>query len=98
MGTISFHRMPPALFKGFELSPTSDAKIAIPEKALFDLLYLAPGRSRIFSRLPELSIPRHFRWQRLKDYARQVKSSGRRAYIAARIQTIRSAIETGPIQ
>ena len=46
MGTISFHRMPPELFKGFELSSGSDAKIATPEKALFDLLYLAPGRSR----------------------------------------------------
>jgi hypothetical protein len=36
-GTISLHRMPPELFNGFELSPWSDAKIATPEKALFDL-------------------------------------------------------------
>jgi predicted transcriptional regulator of viral defense system len=94
MGTISFHRMPPELFKGFDLSPASDAKIAIPEKALFDLLYLAPGRSRIFSKLPELTIPRRFRWLRLKDYAELVKSSGRRVYITDRIQAIRSAMET----
>src|SRR5690606_19767255 len=33
LGTISFHRMPPELFKGFELASGSDAKIAIPEKA-----------------------------------------------------------------
>jgi predicted transcriptional regulator of viral defense system len=90
MGTISFHRMPPELFKGFELSPTSDAKIATPEKALFDLLYLAPGRSRLFSTLPELAIPRRFQWQRLSEYTELVKSTGRRAYIAERIQTIRS--------
>jgi predicted transcriptional regulator of viral defense system len=90
MGTISFHRMPPELFTGFELSSTSDAKIAIPEKAVFDLLYLAPGKSRLFSKLPELSIPRRFQWQRLKEYSELVKSSGRRAYIAERIQTIRS--------
>ena len=38
--------------------PRSDAKIAIPEKALFDLFYLAPGRSRVFSKQPELTIPR----------------------------------------
>jgi predicted transcriptional regulator of viral defense system len=90
MATISFHRMPPELFKGFELSSASDAKIAIPEKALFDLIYLAPGRSRVFSKLPELTIPRRFQWQRLKDYTELVKSSGRRAFIAERIKSIRS--------
>ncbi len=90
MGTISFHRMPPELFKGFELSSGSDAKIATPEKALFDLLYLAPGRSRVFSKLPELAIPRRFQWQRLKEYTELVKSAGRRAFIADRIGAIRS--------
>jgi len=90
MGTISFHRMPPVLFKGFELSSGSDAKIATPEKALFDMLYLAPGRSRVFSKLPELTITRRFQWQRLKEYTEMVKSAGRRAFIAERIKTIRS--------
>jgi predicted transcriptional regulator of viral defense system len=91
MGTISFHRMPPELFKGFELSSGSDAKIATPEKALFDLLYLAPGRSRVFSNLPELKIPKRFQWQRLKEFTQLVKSSGRRAYIAERSRKLRSA-------
>ncbi len=90
VGTISFHRMPLELFKGFELSARSDAKIATPEKALFDMLYLAPGRSRVFSTLPELTIPRRFKWERLKEYTKLVKSSGRRAYIAERIRTLRS--------
>jgi predicted transcriptional regulator of viral defense system len=91
VGTLSFHRMPPELFKGFELSSRSDAKIATPEKALFDLIYLAPGRSRVFSTLPEITIPRRFQWQRLKEYATLVKSPGRRAYIAERIRGLRSA-------
>ena len=91
MGTISFHRMPAELFTGFELSSGSDAKIATPEKALFDLLYLAPGRSRVFSNLPELSIPRRFQWQRLKEFTQLVKSSGRRAYIAERLRALRAA-------
>jgi predicted transcriptional regulator of viral defense system len=90
MATISFHRMPPELFKGFELSSGSDAKIATPEKALFDLLYLAPGRSRVFSKQPELTIPRRFQWQRLKEYTKLVKSSGRRTFIAERIRALRS--------
>jgi predicted transcriptional regulator of viral defense system len=90
MDAVSFHRMPPELFTGFELSSGSDAKIATPEKALFDLLYLAPGKSRLFSKLPELSIPRGFQWQRLKEYTQRVKSSGRRTYIAERIRAIRA--------
>ncbi len=90
MGTISFHRMPPELFKGFQLSSPSDAKIAIPEKALFDLLYLAPGRSRVFSTLPELTIPRRFHWQRLNEYTELVKSPGRQSFIAQRIKEIRA--------
>ncbi len=90
IATISFHRMPPELFQGFQLSSASDAKIAIPEKALFDLIYLAPGRSRMFAKLPELTIPRRFQWQRLKEYTELVKSAGRRAFIADRIKAIRS--------
>ncbi len=92
MGTISFHRMPSELFKGFELSSGSDAKIATAEKALFDLIYLAPGRSRVFSSQPELTIPRRFQWQRLKEYTALVKSSGRRTYIAERIRALRSIL------
>ena len=90
LGTISFHRIPPELFQGFELSSRSDAKIATPEKALFDMLYLAPGRSRLFSIQPELTIPRSFPWARLKDFTKLVKSAGRRAFITERIRTLRS--------
>jgi predicted transcriptional regulator of viral defense system len=91
VATISFHRMPTDLFTGFELSSVSDAKIATPEKALFDLIYLAPGRSRVFSTLPEITIPRRFQWQRLKEHTARVKSSGRRAFITERIESIRNA-------
>lgn len=91
LGTISFHRVPPHLFKGFETTSRSEAKIASREKALFDTLYLAPGRSRVFARLPEVTIPRHFRWERLNEYATLVHSSGRRAYITGRISELKSA-------
>lgn len=93
LGTISFHRMPPELFRGFELSSPSDAKIATPEKALFDLLYLAPGRSRVFSNLPELTIPRRFRWQRLKEYTSRVRSAARQAYITEHVEALRSSLQ-----
>lgn len=57
---------------------------------LFDLVYLARGKSRVFSTLPELMIPRRFQWKRLKEYTELVKSPGRRAFIAERIGTLRT--------
>jgi hypothetical protein len=92
MGTISFHRIPPELFTGFELSPRSDAKVATPEQALFDLLYLAPARSRLFSNQPKLTIPRRCQWERLKEYTKLVGSPSRQVYIAERIRVLRSTL------
>lgn len=91
LGTISFHRIPPALFKGFELQPGTEAKIATPEKALFDTLYLGPARSRLFAHLPELAIPRGFRWKVVQHYTSLVNSDSRRAFIATRIKALRTA-------
>lgn len=87
LGTISFHRLPPDLFSGFEVE-ADGSKIASAEKALFDVLYLSPARSRLFARLPELEIPRQFRWQRLRDLAALVRSPTRRTHIERRIQEI----------
>ena len=91
MGTVSFHRVPPALFTGFELTQESDAKLAIPEKALFDTLYLAPNRSRLFAALPELTIPRGFKWARLKELVDLVASASRKTFLEARIRQLRQA-------
>jgi predicted transcriptional regulator of viral defense system len=88
LGVISFHRLPPDLFSGFEVADDG-AKIASPEKALFDTLYLAPARSRLFARLPELDIPPRFRWQELRSLAARVNSPTRRAYIERRIAELR---------
>ncbi|HEU4779259.1 MAG TPA: hypothetical protein VFS58_05190 [Steroidobacteraceae bacterium] len=90
IGVISFHRLPNELFIGFEVNDDG-AKIASPEKALFDVLYLGPGRSRLFSRLPELEFPRNFRWPLLRDFAQIVKSSTRRTFIERRIDEIHRA-------
>jgi hypothetical protein len=87
LGTISFHRLPPELFLGYEIEPDG-SKIATAEKALFDTLYLAPARSRLFARLPELEIPREFRWQELRELAALVKFARRRVHIERRIEEL----------
>lgn len=89
LGVVSFHRLPPELFSGFEVEDAGGAKIATAEKALFDLLYLAPGRSRLFANLPELEVPRKFRWARLTEYAALVKSPSRRTYLTEAIARLR---------
>ena len=50
-------RRPPTRY---EVHPMLGVKIASPEKALLDALYLRPARSRLFRALPELELPRTF--------------------------------------
>jgi hypothetical protein len=87
LGTISFHRLPAELLLGYEIE-ADGSKIATSEKALFDTLYLAPARSRLFARLPELEIPREFRWQELHGFASLVKFARRRVHIERRIEQL----------
>jgi len=90
LGTISFHRLPPELFLGFEVDDDG-AKIATAEKALFDVLYLGPARSRLFARLPELEFPRDFRWPQVREFAKLVNAAIRRQFIERRIDEIHRA-------
>lgn len=87
LGTISFHRLPPELFLGYEIE-TDGSKIATAEKALFDTLYLAPARSRLFARLPELEIPPEFRWEEVRELASRVKFPRRRVHVERRIEEL----------
>ena len=48
IGTYSVHHVRPELFGGFEHDARSGTKLALPEKALFDFLYLSPTRGRLF--------------------------------------------------
>ena len=68
-GAFSIHHVAPEVFGGFEELP-SGVKLATAEKALFDFAYLSGGRSRLFTSLPELELPRGFR---KKDLARWVQ-------------------------
>ncbi|HEV8444070.1 MAG TPA: hypothetical protein VGQ27_11350 [Steroidobacteraceae bacterium] len=87
LGTISFHRLPPELFSGYEVE-ADGSKIATAEKALFDTLYLAPARSRLFARLPELEIPRQFDWSYVGELAASIRFPSRRVHVQRRIQQL----------
>lgn len=87
LGTISFHHLPAELFLGYEIEPDG-SKVATAEKALFDTLYLAPARSRLFAHLPELEVPPKFRWQQLHEFAALVEFPRRRVHTERRIEQL----------
>ncbi|MEW6756384.1 MAG: type IV toxin-antitoxin system AbiEi family antitoxin [Candidatus Latescibacterota bacterium] len=86
LGTFSVHRIAPAFFGGFEVSPHSGAKIATPEKALLDVFYLSAGRSRLFASLPEIELPAGFRHDYARAWTARIPSARLRTLVARRLQ------------
>jgi len=91
-GTVSVHRIPPELFGGFELADDG-AKVATVEKALFDLIYLSPTRSRLFVKLPETEFPRSFKWAETNRWAKLIRGKSRRAFVEKKLAEMRQASE-----
>ncbi len=89
-GTVSLHRMPPALFGGYETADDG-TKTATAEKALFDLLYLSPTRSRLFTKLPEIELPKSFRWAKVAAWAKKITGKSRRTYVEQRVASLKLA-------
>ena len=95
-GSVSLHRMPPALFGGYETTHEG-AKVATAEKALFDLFYLSPTRSRLFIHLPEIEFPKSFRWAEVAKWTKRIVGKSRRAFVEqklAALRAVRSTVET----
>jgi predicted transcriptional regulator of viral defense system len=91
IGTFSIHHIDPDFFFGYELNPSGDVKIAVPEKALLDVLYLSPSRTRLFVKLPEIEYPRKFRWRTAFELAAKIKSRARRAFVKKALLLMRSS-------
>jgi len=79
VGTFSIHHVVPDFFCGFNDSGT--AKIATPEKALVDVFYLGPTRTRFFVKLPELEYPQGFSWKKAFAMAAKIKGRARRTFV-----------------
>jgi predicted transcriptional regulator of viral defense system len=88
-GTVSLHRVPPELFGGFAVA-ADGSKQASVEKALFDVVYLSPTRSRLFVRLPELELPRSFRWAETARWTRRIAGKSRQAFVAKKLTELRA--------
>jgi predicted transcriptional regulator of viral defense system len=86
----SVHHIAPELFDGFE-ARADGTKLATPEKAIFDVIYLSGGRSRIFARLPELELPARFRRARLAAWIKRIGPARRRSLVQTRIDALLAA-------
>jgi predicted transcriptional regulator of viral defense system len=95
IGTFSIHHIDPNFFFGYDLNPSGDAKIAVPEKALLDVLYLSPSRTRLFVRLPEIEFPSEFSWQTAFEMAARIKSRARRAFVKKSLSSMRQSSRLG---
>jgi predicted transcriptional regulator of viral defense system len=80
LGAVSLHHVNDTLFGGYDVIDDG-SKLATAEKALFDLLYLAPTRTRLFSALPEMEIPRTFRWAEVGRWTGKIEGPSRRKFV-----------------
>jgi len=87
-GTVSLHRLPPNLIGGFETT-NEGAKMATAEKALFDLLYLSPTRTRHFVYLPEMELPKSFRWAEVVRWTKRIAGKNRRTFVEKKLAELR---------
>jgi predicted transcriptional regulator of viral defense system len=81
VGTYSVHHVCPEFFGGATQDPKSGVRLASPEKALVDFLYLSPSRSRLFATLPELELPRTFGRRAAQKWVAEIPSGRLRTIV-----------------
>jgi len=88
LGTVSIHHVEPGFFFGFDNAGASGGRLATPEKALVDFLYLAPARSRLFRALPELELPARFSPRRARAIVARIGSARRRTMVSRALTAV----------
>ena len=88
LGTYSIHRIAPSFFGGYETVKNSGVRLATPEKALLDTLYMAPARSRLFAHLPEVEIPQHVDWEQITYWVKRIPIGPRRTAVEQRLDAV----------
>lgn len=86
VGTFVVQHMSPGLFDGFETS--NGVPVAVPEKALFDTVYLAGVRGRSYARLPELDLPERFDEPKIRKWVRRISLRRLRVLVEQRIERV----------
>jgi hypothetical protein len=85
----------PEFFGGAKRDPASGVRLASPEKALVDVLYLEPARSRLFASLPELELPSGFDWRGARGWVAHIPSQRTRGLVRRRLDTYEAGAREG---
>jgi hypothetical protein len=88
LGTVSVHHVQPAFFFGFEDAGRSGGRLAMPEKALIDFLYLSPARSSVFRALPELEWPKRFSIRTARAIVARIQPARRRTLVSRGLERL----------
>ncbi len=88
LGTFSIHHINPTFFFGYEPVGKSGIKMATPEKAILDFLYLVPAKSGLFRYLPELELPQKFNVRGAHQMIHRISHSGRRTLLEKKFQEL----------
>jgi predicted transcriptional regulator of viral defense system len=86
LGVVSIHHVAPDFFFGYESVGEKAIKMASPEKALLDVFYLTPAKSRLFSALPEVEKPRAFNVAEARRIISRIPLLARRTMVAQRFK------------
>ncbi len=86
LGVVSIHHLTPDFFFGYDTVGDKGIRLARPEKALLDVFYLAPARSRLFAALPEVERPVGFDVAEARRMLARIASAGRRALVRRRFE------------
>ena len=88
LGTVSLHHVRPTFFFGYEDVGRAGGRLATPEKALVDFLYLAPARSGLFRALPEIEWPKTFRASVARAIVRRIEPASRQRTVARNLEDL----------
>jgi predicted transcriptional regulator of viral defense system len=88
MATISVHHIPGSFFFGYEERREHHVRMALPEKALLDILYLSQSKSRLFAVLPEIEFPPRFSIKRAYSMTRKIADARRRSLVLDKFQRL----------
>ncbi|MCU0785516.1 MAG: hypothetical protein MUF81_15995 [Verrucomicrobia bacterium] len=86
LGVVSVHHVSPDFFFGYETLGEKGIRMARPEKALLDVFYLTPTRSRLFCKLPEVEKTGDFNVAEARRMIARIPFATRRAMVAERFK------------
>lgn len=86
LGTFSFHHINADFFYGFQPEGAQGIPMAFPEKALLDIFYLSPAKSKLFACLPELDLSANFRKKVLRQLVHRMRTGKRKTLVLKKIR------------